>query len=65
MIESTILNLIEKYLEVKNEITYDPLELHTRLYFRGNVAFSHTLDLTELENHLLDKVNKDVPREKL
>jgi|SaaInlV_125m_DNA_1040241.scaffolds.fasta_scaffold216444_1 hypothetical protein len=55
MIESTLLSLVEKYLEVTTEITYEPLELHTRVLFRGKVAFSHTLPMAELETHLVDQ----------
>ena len=60
MIESTLLSLVEKYLEVRNEITYDPLELHTRVLFRGKVAFSHTLPMDELEEHLIRKVKESL-----
>lgn len=66
MIESTILSLIEKYLSVENSIEYDPLRLKTTMLFRNRIAYEHTLDLTELENHLLEKVKEgDIPREKL
>ena len=65
MIESTILSLIEKYLSVENSIEYDPLRLKTTMLFRNRVAYEHTLDLTELEEHLLSRVQQDIPREKL
>ena len=57
MIESTLLSLVEKYLTVENSITYDPLSLKTTMYFRKKIAYEHSLDLTELEEHLLEKVN--------
>jgi hypothetical protein len=57
MIESTLLSLVEKYLTVENSITYDPLTLKTTMYFRKKIAYEHSLDLTELEEHLLEKVN--------
>jgi hypothetical protein len=60
MIESTLLSLVEKYLEVRNEITYDPLSLKTTIYFRNKIAYEHSLDLTELENHLINKVNNSL-----
>ena len=66
MIESTILSLIEKYLSVENSIEYDPLRLKTTMLFRNRIAYEHTLDLTELEQHLLNQVKeRDIPREKL
>lgn len=58
MIESTILSLIERYLQVENKIEYDPLRLRTTMLFRNQVAYEHTLDLTELEEHLLNKVKE-------
>lgn len=60
MIESTILSLIERYLTVKNSIEYDPLRLKTTMLFRNQVAYEHTLDLTELEEHLLKQVKHEV-----
>ena len=65
MIESTILSLIEKYLSVENSIEYDPLRLKTTMLFRNRIAYEHVLDLTELETHLLSKVQQDIPREEL
>ena len=62
MIESTILSLIEKYLSVENSIEYDPLRLKTTMLFRNRIAYEHTLDLTELENHLLEKVKDEVKK---
>lgn len=58
MIESTLLSLVEKYLTVENSITYDPLSLKTTLYFRNKVAYEHSLDLTELESHLIAQVKQ-------
>ena len=60
MIESTILSLIERYLTVTNSIEYDPLRLKTTMLFRDKVAYEHVLDLTELEEHLLNKVKHEV-----
>jgi hypothetical protein len=62
MIESTLLSLVEKYLTVENSITYDPLTLKTTMYFRNKVAYEHSLDLTELENHLIEKVKLEVKK---
>lgn len=63
MIESTLLSLVEKYLTVENRITYDPLTLKTTMLFRNRVAYEHSLDLTELEEHLVDKVNQRLQKE--
>ena len=60
MIESTILSLIERYLTVKNSIEYDPLRLRTTMLFRDKVAYEHSLDLTELESHLIKQVKQDL-----
>lgn len=62
MIESTLLSLVEKYLTVENSITYDPLTLKTTMYFRNKIAYEHSLDLTELENHLIEKVNNSLEK---
>ena len=55
MIESTILSLIERYLTVENSIEYDPLTLKTTMFFRNKVAYEHTLDLSTLEEHLIER----------
>ena len=63
MIESTILSLIERYLTVTNSIEYDPLRLKTTMLFRNKVAYEHTLDLTELEEHLIQEVKQSIEKE--
>ncbi len=62
MIESTILSLIERYLTVENSIEYDPLRLKTTMLFRNKVAYEHVLDLTELEEHLINKAKQVNPK---
>ena len=67
MIESTLLSLVEKYLEVRNEITYEPLSLKTTIYFRNKVAFEHVLDMSDMEEYLvertLERVNVGLEKE--
>ena len=55
MIESTLLSLVEKYLTVENSITYDPLTLKTTMYFRKKIAYEHTLDLSDMEEYLIER----------